>query len=198
MWELGYKENWAPKNWRFWTVVLEKTLESPLDWKEIKPVSLEGNQSWIFIGRTDAEAETNSLATCCKELTHWKRPDAGKDWRQEVKGTTEDEMAGWHHWLDGYVILCQIFRKRGQYSVQFSHSVVSDSLRPHESQRARPPCPSTQSSPTLCNHMDCSTPGLPVHHQLPELAQTHVHWVIDAIQPSHPLSSPSPPAFNLS
>ena len=102
MWELGYKDNWAPKNWRFWTVVLEKTLESSLDCKEIKAVSLEGNQSWIFIGRTDAEAETNILATWCKELTHWKRPDAGKDWRQEVKGTTEDEMVGWHHWLDGH------------------------------------------------------------------------------------------------
>ena len=108
MWELNYKESWAPKNWCFWTVVLEKTLESLLDCKEIQPVNPKGNQSWIFIGRTDAEAETpNTLATWCEELTHWmlgktgKDPDAGKDCRQEEKGTTEDEMVGWHHWLNG-------------------------------------------------------------------------------------------------
>ena len=103
MWELDYRENWAPKNWHFWTVVLEKTLEISLDWKEIKPVSLEGNQSWIFTGRNNPETETSTLATWCKELTHWKRPDAGKDWRQAVKGTTEDKMVGWHHWPDGRV-----------------------------------------------------------------------------------------------
>ena len=83
----------------------EKTLESPLDHKEIKPVNSKGNQSWIFIGRTDAEAETNILATWWEELKKTligKDPDAGKDWRQEEKGTTEDEMVGWHHWLDGH------------------------------------------------------------------------------------------------
>ena len=84
-------------------VVLEKTLESPLDCKEIQPVHSKGNQSWVFIGRTDAEAETpNTFATSCKELTHWKRPDAGRDWGQEEKGTTEDEMAGWHHRLSAH------------------------------------------------------------------------------------------------
>ena len=132
MWELDYKESWVLKNWCFWTVVLEKTLESPLDCKEIKLVHPKGNQSWIFIGRTDAEAETPIFWP--PDAKNWligKGPDAGKDWRQEEKGTTEDEMVG-------------------------------------------------------------------CHHQLKDLAQTHVHHVGDAIQPSHPLSSPSPPSFNLS
>ena len=101
MWELDYKESWALKNWCFWTVVLEKTLESPLDCQEIPPVHFKGNQSWIFIGRTDAEAETWIIwPPDAKNWLTGKDPDAGKDWRQE-NGTTEDEMAGWHHWLDG-------------------------------------------------------------------------------------------------
>ena len=95
-----YKESQAPKNWYFWTVVLENTLESPLDCKEIKPVNSKGNQSWIFIGRTDAEAPI-LLPPDAKNWLIGKDPDAGKDWRQEEKGTTEDEMVGWHHWLDG-------------------------------------------------------------------------------------------------
>ena len=103
MWELGYKESWAPKSWCFWTVVLEKTPESPLDYKESKPVHPKADQAWIFIGRTDVEAESLILlATWCEELTHWKNPGAGKDWRWEEKGMTEDEMAGWHHWLNGH------------------------------------------------------------------------------------------------
>ena len=103
MWELDYKESWAQKNWCFWTVVLEKTLESPVHWKEIKPVNPKGNQSWIFIGRTDAEAETPILWP--PDVKNWllgKDPDAGKDWRQEEKRTTEDEIVGWHHWVDGH------------------------------------------------------------------------------------------------
>ena len=103
MWELDHKESWAPKNWCFWTVVLEKTLESPLDWKEIKPVYPKGNQSWIFIGRTDAEAEAPILWP--PDVKNWligKDPDAGKDWRQEEKGTTEAEMVGWHHRFSGH------------------------------------------------------------------------------------------------
>ena len=103
MWELDYKESWALKNWCFWTVVLEKTLESPLDCKEIQPVHPKGNQSWMFIRRTDTEAETPILWP--PDAKNWftgKNPDAGKDWRQEEKGTTEDEMVGWHHWLDGH------------------------------------------------------------------------------------------------
>ena len=103
MWELDYKESWMPKNWCFWTVVLEKTLESPLDCKEIQPIHPKGNQSWIFIGRTDAEAETPILwPPHAKNWLIWKDPDAGKDWRQEEKGATEDAMVGWHHRLNGH------------------------------------------------------------------------------------------------
>ena len=103
MWELDYKESWVPKNWCFWTVALEKTLESPLDCKEIQPVHPKGNQSWIYIGRTDAEAETPILwPPDAKNWLIWKDPDAGKDWRHEEKGTTEDEMVGWHHQLNGH------------------------------------------------------------------------------------------------
>ena len=91
-----------PKNWCFWTVVLEKTLESPLDCKEIQPVNLKGNQSWIYIGRTDATAETTIFGLSVKNWLIGKDPDAGKDWRQEKKGTTEDEMVGWHHLLLGH------------------------------------------------------------------------------------------------
>ena len=101
-WELDHKESWAPKNWCYWTVVLEKTLESSLDCKKIKPVNLKGNQSWIFIGRTDAEVETPILLPL--DLKKWligEDPD-GKDWWQEDKGTTEDVMVGWHHRLDGH------------------------------------------------------------------------------------------------
>ena len=102
MWELDYKESWAPQNWCFWTVVLEKTLESPLDCKEIQPVHPKRVQSWVFIGRIDIEAETPILwPPDAKSWLIWKDPDAGKDWGQE-KGRTEDEMVGWHHWLNGH------------------------------------------------------------------------------------------------
>ena len=100
MWELDYKESWVPKNWCFWTVVLEKILESPLDCREIQPVHPKGDQSWVFIGGTDVEAET--LATWCEELTHLKRPWCWERLRQEEKGMTEDEMVGWHHRLNGH------------------------------------------------------------------------------------------------
>ena len=101
MLELNYKENWAPKNWSFWTVVLDKTLESPLDSKEIQAVHPKGNQSWIVIGRIDAEGESPILwPPDMKNWLIWKDPDAGKDWRQEGKGTTENEMVGWHHRLN--------------------------------------------------------------------------------------------------
>ena len=103
MWELDYKESWVPKNWCFWTVVLEKTLESPLDCKEVQPVYPEGNQSWIFIERTDDEADIPILwPSDAKNWLIGKDPDAGKDWRWEKKGTTEDEMVGWHHLLNGH------------------------------------------------------------------------------------------------
>ena len=102
MWELDYKENWAPKNWFFWAVVLEKTLESPLDCKDIKPVDPKWNQSWTFMRKTDAEAETLTLWS--PDARNWlirKYPDAGKNWRQEEKGRIEYDMVGWHHRLDG-------------------------------------------------------------------------------------------------
>ena len=103
MWELNYKESWALKNWCFWTVVLEKTLESPLDCKEIQPVHLKGDQSWVFIGGTDVEAETPMLwPPDAESWLIWKDPDAGKDWGPEEKGTTEDDMVGWHHRHDGF------------------------------------------------------------------------------------------------
>ena len=96
-------QGWAPKNWCFWTVVLEKTLESPLDCKEIQPVHSEGDQPWDFFGRNDAKAETPVLwPPHAKSWLIGKDSDAGRDWGQEEKGTTEDEMAGWHHQLDGH------------------------------------------------------------------------------------------------
>ena len=103
MWELDRKESWAPKNWCFWTVVLEKTLKSPLDCKKIKTVNPKGNQYWIFIARTDAETEAPILWP--PDVKNWligKDPDAGKDWKQEEKGTTQGEMVEWHHQLNGH------------------------------------------------------------------------------------------------
>ena len=103
MWELDYKKCWALKNWCFRIVVLEKTLESPLDRKEIQPVHPQGDQFWVFIGRTDVDAEIPILwPPDTKSWLIWKDPDAGKDWRWEEKGMTEDEMVGWHQWLDGH------------------------------------------------------------------------------------------------
>ena len=125
--ELDYKESWTPKSWCFWTVVLKKTLESPLDCKEIQPVQAKGNQSWIFIGRTDAEAEAPTLWPA--DVKNWligKDPDAGKDWRQEEKGPTEDEVVGWHHWLDGHDLskLQELVMDREAW-----HAAVNGSLR---------------------------------------------------------------------
>ena len=103
MWEVDYKESWAPKKWWFWTVVLEKTLESPLDCKEIQSVHPRGDKSWVFIGRTDVEAEIPILwPPNAKNWLIWKDPDARKDWGQEEKGMTEDEMVGSHHQLNGH------------------------------------------------------------------------------------------------
>ena len=102
MWQLDYKESWVPKNWCFWTVVAEKTLESPLHCKEIQPIHPKGDQSWVFIGRTDVETKTNTLATWCEEVTHLKRPLCWKKLKAGRKGDTEDEMVGWHHWLYGH------------------------------------------------------------------------------------------------
>ena len=101
MWELDHKEGWAPRNWCFWTVGLEKTLESPLDCKEIKPVNPKGNQPWIFIGKIDAETPIFWPPDAKSQLIG-KDLDAGKDWRQEEKGMTKEEMIRWHHWLNGH------------------------------------------------------------------------------------------------
>ena len=101
MWELDCEEGWVPKNWCFWTVVLEKTLESPLDCKKIQPAHSEGDQPWDFFGRNDAKAETPVLwPPHTKSWLIGKDPVAGRDWGQDEKGMTEDEMAGWHHWLE--------------------------------------------------------------------------------------------------
>ena len=101
--KLDHKESWAPKNECFWTVVLEKTLESPLDCKEIQPVHPRGDQSWVFIGRTDIEAEIPIVSPADAESwLIWEDPDAGKDWGQEEMGMTEGEMVGWHHWVNGH------------------------------------------------------------------------------------------------
>ena len=118
MWELDYRESWAPKNWCFWTVVLDKTLGSPLDWNEVSSVHPKGNQSWIFIGRTDAEDET--LILWPLDVKNWligKDPDAGEDWRQEEKGATEDEMTGCHHWHNGHEFEQTMGENGGQRSL---------------------------------------------------------------------------------
>ena len=117
--KLNTKESWAPKNWCFWIVVLEKTLESLLDCKEIQPVHPKGHQSWMFSGRTDVEAETPILWP--PDAKNWlivKDPDAGKDWRQEEKGTTEDEMVGWHHRLNGHEFVQAPGDAEGQESLE--------------------------------------------------------------------------------
>ena len=102
MWDLDHKESWAPKNWCFPIVVLEKTLESPLDCKEIQPVDLKENQPWVFIRRSDAEVEAPILWPPDVNWLPGKDSDTGKDWGQDYKGLTEDEMVGWHHWLNGH------------------------------------------------------------------------------------------------
>ena len=118
MWEMNHRENWALKEWCIWSAGLEKILASPLDWKEIKPVHPKGNQPWIFIGRTDAEAEAPILwPPKAKSWLIDKEPDAGKDWRQEEKGVTEDEIIGWHHWLDGHEFEQTLGDSEGQGSL---------------------------------------------------------------------------------
>ena len=120
IWELDYKESWAPKNWCFWTVVLEKTFESPLDCKEMQQIHPKWDQSWVFTARTDVEAETPILWP--PDEKNWlirKNPDAGKDCRQEEKGTTENEMVGWHHRLNGYELEQAPGVGDGQGSLQY-------------------------------------------------------------------------------
>ena len=157
---------------------------------------------------------SNTFTSDVKNWLFRKDSDAGKDWRQEEKGTTEDEMAGWHHWLDGRESEWTLGVGDGQgglaccYSWGRKEADTTEWLNWTEHNKNTLTfkiilaliqfSSVAQSCSTLCDPMDCSTPGFPVHHQLPEFAQTHVHRVSDAIQPSHPLSSPSPPVFNLS
>ena len=117
------EESWAPKNWCFWSVVLEKTLESPLDCKEMQPVHSKGDQSWVFFGRTDAKAETPLLwPPHAKSWLIGKDSDAERDWGQEEKGTAEDEMAGWHHRLDGHEFEWTLGAGNGQRGLAFCDS----------------------------------------------------------------------------
>ena len=117
--KVGHKEGWSPKNWCFWTVVLEKTLESPLDCKEIKPVNPKRYQSWIFIGRTDADTEAPILwPPDAKSQLISKDPESGKDWRRDEQGTTEDEMVGWLHWLNGHEFEQALVDGEGQGCLQ--------------------------------------------------------------------------------
>ena len=198
--------------WGFRTVVLEKTLESPLDSKAIKPVNPKENQPWIFIEGPDAEA----LILWPLDAKIWligRDPDAGKNWGQEVKGATGDERVGWHHWLNGHELeqiqLWEIVKDREAWRAAV-HGVTKSRTRLSDFHfhfhilhavliKYRCCCCSVaQSYLTLFHPMDCSTPGFPGLHYLLEFAQTYVHWVSDAIQLSHFLLLPSLSAFNLS
>ena len=129
MWELDCEESWMLKNWCFWTVMLEQTLEGPLDCKEIQPVHPKGDQSWVFIGMTDAEAETPVLwPPHAKSWLIGKDPDAGRDWGQEEKGTTEDEMAVWHHRLNGHEFAWTLGVGDGQGGLEI-HGVAKSRTR---------------------------------------------------------------------
>ena len=134
--KLDHKESWTLKNWCFWAVVLEKILESPLNSKEIQPVHSKRNQSWLFIGRTDAEAEAPILwSPDMKSWLIWKDPDAGKDWGQEEKGATEDEMVGWHYQLNGHEFEQILQDSKGQRSLacfsSWGHRVGQNSVTEH-------------------------------------------------------------------
>ena len=171
--------------------MLEKTLESPLDCKEFKPVNPKGNQSWIFIGRTKAETPILWPPDAKNQLVG-KDPDAGKDWRREEKGTAEDEMALWMQWT-------WIWVSSGSWWWTGNPGV----LQSIGSQRVGHDWVTELNwviklCGVLCNPMDCSMPGFPDLHHLLDLAQIHVHWVSDTIQPSHPLLPLSPSALNLS
>ena len=191
MWELDCEESWAPKNWCFWTVVLEKTLESPLDCEEIQPDHSEGDQSWVFFGRTDAEAETPIL--WLPHVKSWligKDPDAGRDWGQEEKGTTEDEMAGWHHRLNGREFEWTPGVGDGQRAFHLARFMA---LYKHPLKLwllfvvLHDVCLVTQLCPTLCDPMDCSLPGSSTHGIL---QAGILEWVTMPPTPSGNLPNP--------
>ena len=198
---VGPKEGWVPKNWCFWIVMLEKTLESPMDSKENKPVNPKGNQPWIFIGRSDAEAAILWSPDAKSQLAG-KDPDAGKDWRKRKRGQQKVRQ---YHRLNGHESEQTPGDSGGQRSLACCSSWGCKELDTTEllnwtdiSLPLSCCCSVLQSCPTLFDPMECSMPGFPVLHHLPEFAQTHVHRVCDAIQSSHPLLSPSTPDFNLS
>ena len=149
MWELDHKESWTLKNWCFWIVVLEKTLESPLDSKEIKPVNPKGDQSWIFIGRTDAEVPV-LWPPDAKRQPFGKDPDARKDWGPEEKWVTEDEMVGWLHWLNGHKFEQTPGDSEGLGSLACC-SPWSQRVR-HDLATAQQPAAPTTNSPKIPNH----------------------------------------------
>ena len=167
MWELDCKESWTPKNWWFWIVVLEKTLESPLDCKEIQAVHPKGDQSWLFIGRTDVEAETPIfLPPDAKSWLIGNDPDPGKDWGQEEKGTIEDEMVGWHH----------------QHNRHDSEQTPGDGERQGNPDCCTPVQFSSVQSPSLVwLFATLWTAAYQVSQSILELAQIHVHQVGDVI-----------------
>jgi len=218
MWELDYKEIWVPKNWYFWTVVLEKTPESPLDCKESKEVNPKGNQSWIFIGRTDAEFETPVL--WLPDVTNWyfKRPWC---WKKIVGGRRRGLQR--MRWLDGIIDSMEwVWETSGSWwwtgkpgvlqsmwSQIVGHNWTSE-LDWTELNPIIPPsatdflvhqnfcCSVATSSLTLCDLVDCNIPGFPVPHYHFEFAQVLVHWMGDTIQPSHALLPSSSSAIKLS
>ena len=189
MWELDSEESWVLKNWCFWTVVLEKTLESPLDCKEILLVHPRGDQSWVSIGRTDAEAETPILWP--PHVKNWligKDPNAGKDWGQEEKGMTEDEMVGWHHLLNGYGFGSWWWTGRPSVlqfmgSQRVGHDWATGLNYPYTKQEVVLIVLTDQSCPTLCDPMDCCPPGFSLHGIL----QARIlEWVAIAFSRDHP------------
>ena len=169
MWELDHKEGWAPENWCFWTVVLENTLESPLGCKEIKPVSPKGNQSWIFIRRTDAEAEVPVLwPPDSKSQLSGKDPEAGKDWGWEEKGGREDGLVGWHHQLNGHELEQTPGDGEGQGSLAcwgpWSHKELDTPERLNNSSSSKQISGSNGSSDSSVEN-SCETPGTRAWHR---------------------------------
>ena len=186
-WELGYKQSWVSKNVSFWSVVLEKTLESPLGCKGIWPIHPKGDQSWVFIVGIDVDTEIPIVwPPDAKRWLICKDPHARRDRGQQEKGTTEDKMVGWHHWHSGHTFgwtlaVCDKQGGTGGKISNLKHEFSSVHLLSHV---------------WLFETLDSSILGFPIHSPLPEL--THVYRVRDSIQPSHSLSSLSPPAFSLS
>ena len=212
MWDLGNKKGWESKNWCFWAVVLEKTLESPLNCQEIKPVHPKGNQPWIFIGRTDAEAEILPVPPDLKSRLIGKDPDARKDWRQEAKGTIENKMVGWHHWFNGHE-LQQIENSEGQGSLMHcsprGHKELDTAAieqQQHWDTSLRVGVLKwmflkrrfsnhyfvlvAQSCPILCNPVECSLPGSSVPWNSPgKNTRVGTHFFLQEIFPTQGLNT---------